>query len=162
MKIMVSLLMALIIFVLSASAQAVEPGAEIFAAATAGKLAEVKQLALDGAPIDSANAQGRTPVMGAAFYGNLRVVQFLLAEGADVTAVDKQKMTVLMLAAQSGNPDLIPLLAANGVDVNAKNKSGQTAVMVAKIFGHSAVVVALEQLSELGSDTADNKNSKKK
>ncbi|VAW86944.1 hypothetical protein MNBD_GAMMA18-1756 [hydrothermal vent metagenome] len=162
MKAIASLLMVLVIFVISSPVQAVEPGAEMFAAATGGKLAEMKQLVLDGAPVDNANAQGRTPIMAAAFYGNLRVVQFLLAEGADITAVDNQKMTVLMLAAQSGNPDLIQLLVANGADIKAKNKSGQTAMVVAKMFGHSAVVTALEQLSDLGGETAGDKNSKKK
>lgn len=162
MKAMASLWMVFVVFLISSSVQAVEPEAEIFAAATGGKLAQIKQLVLDGAPIDNANAQGRTPVMAAAFYGNRRVVQFLLAEGADVMAVDNQEMTVLMLAAQSGNPDLIQLLVANGADIKAKNKSGQTAIVVAEMLGHSAVVAALEQLSSMGAAAEDSKNSKKK
>ena len=127
--------------------QAAELDAELFAAAREGKLAEAKQLILDGAKINQANPQGRTPLMGAAFYGNLDIAELLLAEGADVSHSDQQGVTALILAAQAGNPELIKLLVANGADMTVESKSGLTAKKAAEMRGHQAVLYALGILS---------------
>ncbi len=154
-------LLAIFVTLMMASAQAVEPGADIFSAAAQGRLAEVRQLVLQGAPVDGVNAQGRTPVMGAAFYGNLQMVELLLAEGVDISRADNQGMTVLMLAAQSGNPELIRLLVANGADIAAKNSAGQSAEQVAKMRGQSTIVVLFEELKGVASEAAGKSDKKK-
>jgi len=142
--------------------QAAELEAELFAAAREGKLAEVKQLILDGTQVDAVNPQGRTPLMGAAFFGNHQVVELLLAEGANVAVTDKQGMTALMLAAQSGNPELILLLLANGAEAATATASGMTALSVAELRGNDAVIEVLSSLKSEGQDEGAGAGAEKK
>ena len=51
-----------------------------------------------GAQVDTADAQGYTPLMWAAIQEDVEIVQELLARGANVKAKDKKGFTVLDMA----------------------------------------------------------------
>ncbi|MEI8348860.1 MAG: ankyrin repeat domain-containing protein [Candidatus Omnitrophota bacterium] len=86
---------------------------------------DIMRLLLDaGAPVDSDNAQGWTPLMVASSRGDTPTVQFLIERGACVrvtSGFNNGNETALTLASKHGHHDTIAVLLANGADPNEKN-----------------------------------------
>jgi len=86
---------------------------------------DIMRLLLDaGAPVDSDNAQGWTPLMVASSRGDTPTVRFLIERGASVTATsgfNNGNETALTLARKHGHHDTIAVLLSNGADPNEKN-----------------------------------------
>ncbi|KAF0296921.1 Transient receptor potential channel pyrexia [Amphibalanus amphitrite] len=87
-----------------------------------------------GAPLETANARGQTPVLQAAEVGNTAALLVLAELGATCDAVDHRGNTLLHLAASSGNPQTVSAaldrLPADAV--GRLNQKGMTPLQVAK------------------------------
>ena len=77
---------------------AAENSADILEAAKKGKTAQIETLLGKGADLESADREGRTPLMLAAQYGHTAAVKFLLDKGAKPGARDAHGWTAYMLA----------------------------------------------------------------
>jgi ankyrin repeat protein len=74
--------------------QAEAAGQRLLQATRDGNDGATRQLITLGAPVNTTDARGTTPLMMAARTGNLGILQFLLARGADTTAADQDGRTV--------------------------------------------------------------------
>lgn len=76
-----------------------------------GDVAKVRALLSEGAFVDEAGPDGRTPLHEAAIAGNVEMVKTLLAAKADVTFKDEEKETAILKAAAHGHREVVNLLA---------------------------------------------------
>ncbi|XP_029110822.1 ankyrin repeat and SAM domain-containing protein 6 isoform X2 [Scleropages formosus] len=102
---------------------------DVFSALKLGNSQLVREIVdEDPAQVNSANADGASPLMIAAVSGQLDVVRLLVERSADV---DKQDgvhgWTALMQATYHGNKDVVKYLLSQGADVNLRAKNGYTA-----------------------------------
>ncbi len=84
------------------------------AAATNGRLEDVKRLLGEGADINASADSGMTPLILASWMGRTEVVELLLGEGADVAAKTKLGSTALTLANERNHKQVIALLRQYG------------------------------------------------
>lgn len=92
--------------------------APLQAAATAGRLKEVKALLAKGANVDALDEQGRTALMDAAAAGKVDVVNALLAAGARLDVPDRNKNRAIMYAARNDRAAVLFALLKAGADPN--------------------------------------------
>ena len=76
-------------------------------AAREGDLPAVKQALAAGAPLESRDADGRTPLLLATLGHHLPVVRWLIGRGADVNAQDRQRDSAFLLAGARGYTDIV-------------------------------------------------------
>ncbi|KAG0261813.1 hypothetical protein BG011_000644 [Mortierella polycephala] len=104
-------------------------------AARTGCLELVSYFISKGAPLDSLDSEGRTPLHTAAEHNaSLEVCKLLLEKSAhhiDRNSISAGK-TALHYAAQNGNGDLVALLLQHHARVNAVDANGNTPEMLAK------------------------------
>lgn len=93
----------------AAAAWAADAGADLRNAARRGRTAEVDAFAKRGVPVDSADKNGRTPLMMAAEKGHAGTVKLLLDRGAKADARDKDGWTAYGLAVMEGREDVVKL-----------------------------------------------------
>jgi ankyrin repeat protein len=108
------------------------PGAtpdQFFRSIRAGDMTALKQLAADGAAVNTADARGTTPLHFAAAYGTPDPVKLLLDAGAEVNRTNAMGATPLVLGASS--PAKVRLLLAAGADPNIATKAGRTPLIIA-------------------------------
>jgi hypothetical protein len=82
-----------------------QSGKDLLDAASQGRTASVQDLVAKGAPLETKDKNGRTPLMLAAQHGHAATVRFLLEKGADPAARDQAGATAWVLAmfAPAGN-----------------------------------------------------------
>ncbi len=124
-------------------AQAGDPVAELFVAASQGRVSQLQSLLAQGVDVDARTSSGRTALMGAVFFGNERSARLLLSYGADVNAADNRGITPLMDAVAGGWTEVVKLLLAVGADINAKDKAGQSVLDKAKQTGNQEILKLL-------------------
>lgn len=90
--------------------------------------------------VNSANAQGETPLMIAAIRGSLPAVQALVKRGAEV---NRAGWTPLHYACSGPDNGVAAFLIAQGAEVNARSENGTTPLMMAARYGNSEVVPVL-------------------
>jgi len=123
----------------------------------AGRNVELTKFFLShGTMVDTANAEGRTPLFEAISYGPLSTVQALLDAGGDPKNRDNSGTTPLHCAVERGDEKMVALLLQRGAPVDAATSDGQTALMLAAIHGQAGVV---KLLLENGAD-AEAANSR--
>ena len=112
---------------------------------------EILELLLkEGARIDQADTEGRSPLMySLAQPDGGEVALHLVQNGANYTLRDKRKNSTLHYAAQGGDPGSIQLMVSGGVDINSQNEAGTTPLHVAAIQSRRPT---LNTFLELGSD----------
>jgi len=142
-------LAALLIVALSPAAVAQRPPSEteiaayegLHRAANDGDIAQIAQLAEEGADIDRRDSAGRTPAHVAAFASNDDALRALAAAGADMNALEDQAYDVVTIAAVADDPELVSLAIelGNRADLVTSPYDG-TALIAAAHLGHTEVV----------------------
>jgi ankyrin repeat protein len=134
---------------------------ELFEAAMANNLPEVRRLLSVGADVNTTDRRGRTPLQWASLYGHVQVFKELVEHGADIEAKDNHGWTPLHWACGKGHlPVVIELLYPNdsngttttilgkrksrgGANIEAKDNDGDTPLHLASMYGNLAVAKAL-------------------
>ncbi|MDG9702103.1 ankyrin repeat domain-containing protein [Streptomyces sp. DH37] len=100
--------------------------ARLVAAAGAGDLARVAAVLRAGAPAETADADGTTPLYAAAVAGNAEAAEALLAAGArpDTESGRGHEGTALCAAACWGHEDAVRVLLAHGADPLLREDGG--------------------------------------
>jgi uncharacterized protein len=109
----------------------------------AGDRDSVRALARNAAEINSADADGTTPLHWAVRADDVEAVQLLLRGGANAKAANRYGVTPLSLAATNGNAAIIEQLLKAGADANGAVSQGQTVLMTAAHTGNPAAIRAL-------------------
>jgi uncharacterized protein len=149
---------------------------QLFAAASKGDVATVKELLDKGVDVNTRGADGRTALMEAAFRGLPEVVKLLLDRGANIGLKKNDGETALSFAAGGKHTDIVDminrasdLMAASakgdlkkvqelldkGTPVNVRSGGGGTALMEATNGGHTDIV---KLLLEKGADVNARKD----
>jgi ankyrin repeat protein len=106
-----------------------------------GEVARLAELIRGGVDVNTAESDGRTPIMAAASEGHADAVRLLIEAGADVRARDQSGDTALSEAAYEGHAKVVKLLLDAGADVNTVGKElNHTPLMSAAWEGHAEVV----------------------
>jgi hypothetical protein len=95
-------------------AGAISSAALLQSAAESGDATLATRLLDRGAPVDSRDAQGRSPLMTAVMQGRLQLVRLLLQRGADPNAADNAGKTALQLAKDQNRDDIAEMLRGAG------------------------------------------------
>jgi hypothetical protein len=136
---------------------AADLGRELLEAAAQGRTAGVQDLVAKGAPLETRDKNGRTPLMLAAQHGHAAIVQLLLDRGADAGARDPAGATAWTLAtfAPAGNRagsdavlELLPRPARPKVAVEAAWTAGNL---------YNSCIMRLDQLTRLVSSLAPDR-----
>jgi len=109
-------------------------------AVKAGNRDAVRTLARSASEVNSADADGTTPLHWAVRADDAATVRLLIAGGADAKAANRYGVTPLSLAATNGNAAIIEQLLKAGADANAAVSRGQTVLMTAARTGNPAAV----------------------
>ncbi len=116
-------------------------GISIHKAALDGNSGDIDRILAAGANADSADANGRTPLMYAAFNGYMGIMEKLIMHGAFVNRCDSFGRTALMYASSGPFPEAVRLLLKNQADPNIADKEEHfTALMYAASEGQAEVV----------------------
>jgi len=83
-----------------------DPAARLRAAAAAGRVSEIKTLLVQGAPVDAADAAGRTALMAAVQARQPAAAALLLRHGADLDLTDQAGESARQMAAAIADPAL--------------------------------------------------------
>ena len=124
---------------------ALASGGDLLIAAREGDLARVQALIAGGAPVNTQDRSGATPLMAAAANGHGDAVRALIAAGADSKLKDASGRTALMAAAANRQGEIAAALLAAKTDVNAQDAEGKTALFLAAFAGAPGIVRALLQ-----------------
>ena len=119
------------------------PVLTFLSAAAAGDVAAVRRALDAGAPIESRDARGRTPLLLATHGGHVAAAQLLMARGADVNAQDDQRDSAFLLAGARGHTEIVRAALAHGADWRITNRFGGTALIPACERGHVETVRVL-------------------
>lgn len=132
------------------------PDLRVVAAAKGRNWAAVRAL-VTRANVNTAEADGATPLLWAAQWDHLATAETLLAAGADPNAANVYGVTPLYFAATNGSPALTALLLKHGARATGALPTGETALMTAARTGNLAVV---EALLAAGADPAAREKDK--
>ena len=121
---------------------------DLFAAARAGDLASLQQLAQKGRPLDLLH-YGSSIVHLAAENGHAEVVPYALEHGLAHDAENGSGATPLYLAASGGHEAVVELLLTRGARYDVCDRYGEPAVLCAAARGHLGV---LKRLLAAGAD----------
>ena len=107
------------------------------------------RLLYEGADVNRADDDGRTPLFFACQHGHVDRARNLLDKGAAVDRAQKQGVTPLYIACQNGHVDAARLLLDNGAEVDRAKENGETPLGIAFKNGHVDVA---QLLLEKGAD----------
>jgi ankyrin repeat protein len=133
-------LAALLAAVCASSAAAAPASSPLLEAVKARDSAAVRTLlkqpgAAVKAAVNTATADGTTPLHVAADLDDLATAEVLVRAGANVKAANRYGVTPMYSAAVNGNAAMIELLLNAGADPNVALKEGETALMTASRTG---------------------------
>ena len=138
--------------ILPGALPAADSGKELLDAASQGRTTIVGELLGKGAPLESKDKNGRTPLMLAAQHGHVATVRLLLEKGADAAARDQTGASAWVLATFS------PAGVRSGVDEVLKllPQPPRPKLAVEAVWSttnlYNSCIMRLEQLTRLVSD----------
>lgn len=107
----------------------------------------IDQRLRQGAPMETRDAQGRTPLMVATHENHVQAARALIEAGADVNAKDAIQDSPYLYAGARGLTEILQLTLDHGADLRSTNRYGGTALIPACERGH---VEAVEMLLKAG------------
>lgn len=116
---------------------------ELWRAAKAGNIGQVRALLAAGADVNVKYSDGITPLSLADYLGDDGSVEALIAAGADINAKASEGGTALIWAAYKGRRNGVRQLLAAGADVTARDDNGDTALNFADRAGDAEVIKLL-------------------
>jgi ankyrin repeat protein len=105
--------------------------------------AAIKALLAKHVDVNTAEADGTTPLHWAAEKEDLETVKLLLKSGADAKATNRYGITPLTLSCQNGNGPIVKVLLGAGADPNTRQWGGESVLMIAARTGKVEPVEAL-------------------
>ena len=116
----------------------------LHAAAARGDVTAVEQAVKAGAPIESRDANGRTPLHVAIFRQHGEAARRLIALGADPNALDAQRYDIVTIASVANDMPMLKLALEGGCRAtNVTSPYEGTALIAAAHLGHDEVVRTL-------------------
>ena len=110
-------------------------------AVRAGNTGKALELVAGGAPLESRDAENRTPLLLATHANLLEIARALISAGADVNAKDNIQDTPFLYAGAEGWNDILKLIVATGkANLRDTNRYGGTALIPAAHHGHPETV----------------------
>ena len=109
---------------------------KLFFACQEGQVDAARLLLDNGAAVDRATEDGRTPLYVACENGHVDAVRLLLDQGADVDRATNNGSTPLYAACNEGHVDAARLLLDNGAAVDRAQKQGATPLFITCVVGH--------------------------
>ena len=128
------LVVTLLVAAAVVSVQAQDQGVQLRRALFAGTAAQITALAKVKPAVNSADADGTTPLMIASALGKTDVVKTLLEAGATVEAQTKaDQISALMFAADLAPLDTVQALVAGGAVIAATDRADYSAIDYATV-----------------------------
>lgn len=124
-------------------ATAAGPDLRLVTAAAEQDKAAVRALLKAGVNVNTARADGATPLLFAAHWDDLELVDLFVRAGASVNAADDHGVTPIARAAENRNAGMVERLLKAGANPNAAQMSGLTPLMIAAHTGNVELVKAL-------------------
>jgi uncharacterized protein len=93
--------------------------------------------------VNSAGADGLTPLLKSAAEANVQILHEIIAEGGNLDATTRDGNNAVWLACKRDGVEAIELLAAAGANIHYRNPDGSTALIYAASAGKTAVVALL-------------------
>jgi ankyrin repeat protein len=124
-------------------AHAAVPAETLRALIEAGDVDAVLTVLAEGTDLESADAEGATPLHWAVFSDQTEIALEFLAAGAASIAATNFGVTPLYLATLNGNTALVDALVAAGADASGMGPNGETILMTAARSGVPAIIAAL-------------------
>ncbi len=105
---------------------------KLLAASRLNRLTAVQQSLSEGADVNAADEQGKTPLVYAVAAGNPEMVALLLESGAAVDILDSSAMSPAAMAAWKGRVDILKQLVARGGDLHRRYRmeNGQAGTLL--------------------------------
>jgi ankyrin repeat protein len=95
--------------------------------------------------VNTADAQGVTPLYVAAATGKEDIARLLLGKGAQVNSKTNEGATPLHAAVYANNEKIVRLLLSKGAAVDVKDKSGATPLALAETKGFTNIAAILKK-----------------
>jgi uncharacterized protein len=114
-----------------------------------GDEAAVRSLVRGSGVVDTASADGTTPLHWAARDDRVDILELLIRAGAQVNAADRYGITPLAFATMNGSARAIAMLLGAGADAKGRVGDGESVLMAAARTGN---VDAVRLLLERGAD----------
>jgi ankyrin repeat protein len=113
-----------------------DPAAALLAAADAGDADGAAVALRAGAPIESRDERGRTPLLLAALNDHVDVARLLVVLGADPDAQDDRRDSAWLVTGVTGSVAMLEALLPAGPDLTLTNRFGGVSVIPASERGH--------------------------
>jgi len=136
---------ALTLSAIGFAAAANDRGAQLLEASSKGDAARVRELLAEGAPIETRDGQGNTPLLRATQGNHALAAGALIEAGANVNAQNGMQDSAYLLAGAQGYREILELTLTHGADLKSTNRYGGTALIPACERGHVEVVQRLLQ-----------------
>src|SRR5690349_2162787 len=105
-----------------------------------GNRAAARQLIVQHADVNVAEADGTTALHWAARSADDELVALLLQQGAKPDVANRYGVTPLLVAAEIGHPRVLERLLSAGANVSTASAEGQTAILLAARSGNSEAI----------------------
>ena len=115
-------------------------------ASVRGDIDTLRRLIADGADVNSAYEEGKTPLVQAGYAGRTEAVRVLIEAGANVNHVSSNGLNILMHTAYGGDyVDAVRILLDAGADAKRHSRWGTNALGYAKHHGRTKIVNLLKE-----------------